>query len=74
MKKNSSVFWFLFFISLLWIYFNLDFFTSIIHGLHTKIYPRWEKSIAIVVVYVFLFIVIVLKDILKPKIRNKKQN
>ena len=71
MKKRSSIVWFLFFISLLWIYFNLDFFTSVIPGWNTAIYPVWEKALAvIVVVFVFSVTTIVLINVFKPKIRK----
>lgn len=72
MKKSRSIIWFLFFISLLWIYFNIDFFTSIIPGWDTSIHPAWEIVLAIaIVIFVFVVIIAVLRNVLIMFFKSK---
>lgn len=72
MKKTKSIIWFLFFISLLWIYFNFDFLTSVIPGCDTSIYSIWEIVLAIVVLaFVSIVILVVLKNVLVLFFKSK---
>ncbi|POY40534.1 hypothetical protein C3L50_03260 [Flavobacterium alvei] len=63
MRYKGYIFVAIFFIVLISIFYNIDFYSSIIPGWHTTIYPFWEVVfwLSVLLIMVVLAIVIFLK-------------
>lgn len=71
MKGNGKAVGIVFLICLLWIYFNFDFFASIVPGWNTTIHPIWKILLAIVIVaFVFSIIISVFFTIIRNIFRQ----
>lgn len=75
MKNTGYIFLAVFFILLILVFYNIDFYSSIIPGWHTTIYPLWKIIfwIMVLLILVILAIIIFIK-LLKKIIDMYKKN
>jgi len=59
MKYKGYIFFAVFFIVLISIFYNIDFYSSLIPGWHTTIYPLWKVVLSIVALLIFLLLAII---------------
>jgi glucan phosphoethanolaminetransferase (alkaline phosphatase superfamily) len=60
MKNIGSIFLAVFFILLILVFYNIDFYSSIIPGWHTTIYPLWKVVLFVVALLIFVLLAIII--------------
>ena len=70
MKYKGYILFAVFFIVLISIFYNIDFYSSLIPGWHTTIYPLWEVVIFVMaLLLLFILAIIIFLKLLKIVIR-----